>query len=423
MLALLLVVYALNFLDRQILGILAIPIKAEMGLSDASLGALSGLAFALFYTGLGLPIAWAADRGSRSGIVAASLAAWSLFTGLSGLATGYWQLFACRIGVGVGEAGGVAPAYALIADSFPTERRGRAYAIYSFGIPVGSALGLAVGGWIAGTAGWRAAFLIVGGIGLAFAPLFRLLVREPRRGRFDPPGAAATAPAPAAALRALAGLPAFRLLTAGGALASMAGYGILFWLPPYIQRTFLLPVAQVGAISGGILLFGGLAGVWAGGWLGDRLGRARPGAYALVPAAGFTAAVPLYALALSTPALWLAIPLLALASALALMWLAPVTAAVQRLVPSPLRATAAAVFLLANSLIGQGLGSFAFGLLSDGLTARYGAAALKMSLLIGLCLYPVAALLMAFAARALNRAGAMRGGAAGTGLAEGGVTD
>ena len=137
----LLLVYSLNFLDRQILGILAHPIKAELRLSDTQLGALGGIAFALLYSTLAVPLAIVADRTSRSWVVTGSLAVWSGFTALCGLATGFWQLFAFRVGVGVGEAGGVAPSYAMISDSFPPERRARALAIYSLGVPLGLAAG------------------------------------------------------------------------------------------------------------------------------------------------------------------------------------------------------------------------------------------------------------------------------------------
>ncbi|MFP5455860.1 MAG: MFS transporter, partial [Alphaproteobacteria bacterium] len=171
--AMLLLAYTLNFIDRQIIGILAVPIKADLGLSDAQLGLMGGLAFALFYTGLGIPIAMMADRYDRSRIMTAALAVWSLMTALCGLTQNFWQLFVSRLGVGVGEAGGVAPAYTLIGDLFPPEKRARALALYSFGIPIGSASGIVFGGVIATLIDWRSAFFIVGFAGLLLAPLFR----------------------------------------------------------------------------------------------------------------------------------------------------------------------------------------------------------------------------------------------------------
>src|SRR3546814_193075 len=184
-LAILLLAYIFNFLDRQIVSILAEPIKKDLGLSDGQPGLMGGLAFALFYTGLGIPIAWLADRKSRVTIISVSLALWSGFTALCGFAGNFWQLFLARMGVGIGEAGGVAPSYALISDSFPPHQRGRALAIFSFGIPIGSALGIFLGGWIASHIDWRAAFIIVGLAGLILAPLVKFGVPEAPRGALD----------------------------------------------------------------------------------------------------------------------------------------------------------------------------------------------------------------------------------------------
>src|SRR3954452_2545186 len=165
-LALLLLAYIFNFLDRQILGILAQPIKVELNLSDIQFGAIGGLAFALLYSVLGVPLAYLADRTSRSAVVAASLAVWSAFTALCGTAAGFTQLFLYRLGVGVGEAGGVAPSYALISDYFPAELRARALALFSLGIPIGLASGTMIGAYIAHAVNWRVAFFVTGGAGV-----------------------------------------------------------------------------------------------------------------------------------------------------------------------------------------------------------------------------------------------------------------
>ena len=217
-LAVLILAYTFNFLDRQILGILAGPIKAELGLSDSQLGLMGGLAFALFYTGLGVPIAALADRWSRTWIMTGALTLWSAFTALCGFATGFWQLFLCRMGVGVGEAGGVAPAYSLISDYFPKEQRARALAAYSFGIPIGSALGILFGGLIAHAIDWRAAFIVVGLAGVALAPVFRFVVREPPREAAPAPAAAAVPTG--AGIRLLLAKPSFWLISLGAAWPS-----------------------------------------------------------------------------------------------------------------------------------------------------------------------------------------------------------
>ncbi|NJM35969.1 MAG: MFS transporter, partial [Rhodomicrobium sp.] len=189
----LVLVYTFNFIDRQIVGILAVPIKADLALTDTQLSLMGGLAFALFYTFLGVPIAILADRKSRVWIMTIALSLWSAMTALCGLAQNFTQLFLARLGVGVGEAGGVAPAYSLIADYFPSEKRARALSIYSFGIPIGSALGILLGGVLTSFLDWRAAFIIVGLSGLAIAPVLRLTLRDPVRGGLD--GAADARPA------------------------------------------------------------------------------------------------------------------------------------------------------------------------------------------------------------------------------------
>ena len=180
-LAMLLLVYTFNFLDRQILGILAVPIKADLQLSDTQLGALGGIAFALLYSTLAIPLALLADRTSRTWVITVSLAIWSGFTALCGVASSFVQMFLFRIGVGVGEAGGVAPSYAVISDYFPPHQRARALSIYSLGIPLGSAGGVLLGGYIAQAVEWRTAFIVVGLLGILIAPTFRLVVREPAR--------------------------------------------------------------------------------------------------------------------------------------------------------------------------------------------------------------------------------------------------
>ena len=185
----LVVVYIFNFIDRQIIGILAVPIQAELALSDTQLSLMGGLAFALFYTILGIPIAWLADRKNRTWIMTIALIAWSSMTALCGFAQNFVQLFIARLGVGVGEAGGVAPAYSLISDYFPSNQRSRALGIYAFAIPIGSALGMLIGGVLTNLIGWRLTFIVVGVLGLAIAPLFKMTVKEPKRGRYDSPSA------------------------------------------------------------------------------------------------------------------------------------------------------------------------------------------------------------------------------------------
>ena len=397
-LAMLLLVYTFNFVDRQILGILAPAIKAELALTDTQLGALGGLAFALLYSTLAIPLAWLADRTSRSWVITASLAVWSGFTALCGWAGSFWQLFWCRLGVGIGEAGGVAPSYALIADYFPAGQRARALAIYSLGIPLGAAAGVMLGSWIASAVSWRAAFIGVGLAGVVIAPVFRLVVREPTR----PPRAVDAEPV-RRVFAILAGKRSFWLLSFGAASSSMLGYGLAFWLPSLLSRSFGLDLAAVGRFYGALLLIGGVAGVLAGGFIGDWLGARDRGWYARLPAICFWLAVPMFAAGILSHSANVAFACWLIPQALVYVWLAPVNAAIQNLVPAHMRATASATFLLINNLIGLGAGTLVLGALSDAMTARFGIEALRYAMLSGLVLYLFAGLLMWFAARPLTR--------------------
>ncbi|MDX3884751.1 MAG: MFS transporter [Sphingomonas sp.] len=398
-LAMLLVVYIFNFVDRQILAILAAPIQHDLGLSDGQMGLLGGVAFALLYSTLGVPLAWLADRTRRSWVITLSLICWSGFTALCGFAQNFWHIFIARLGVGIGEAGGVAPSYALIGDYFPSHRRAFALSIYSLGIPLGSAAGVLAGGYIAATVDWRAAFLAVGCAGILIAPLFKFLVRD-RKVAAD---AAGEAPRLLATARLLAGKPSFWLLSFGAATSSMLGYGLAFWLPSLLQRSFALDLVETSYFIGAVLLIGGVAGMLLGGWLGDRLGSRDRAYFAYLPASAFLIGVPLFAIGIYSADVRLAFILFLVPQAMAYVWLGPVLAAIQHLVTPPARATASALFLLINNLIGLGGGIYALGALSDALAPIYGSEALRHSMLYSLALYLLAAALMALAGPRLRR--------------------
>lgn len=402
--ALLLLAYIFNFIDRQIIGILAIPIKTDLGLTDGQLGLMGGLAFALFYTGLGIPIAVLADRANRARIIAVAVTIWSAFTVLCGFANSFLQLFLARMGVGVGEAGGVAPSYSLISDYFPPERRARALAVFSFGIPIGSALGVFLGGWLASAVDWRTAFIVVGVAGVLVGPAIWWGVPEPARGRYDKGGAAAHKTAPfGAVLARVTSRPSFWFLAFGAACSSIMGYGLAFWVPSVFARSFGMSLGQISLYYGTIVLLGGLLGVWMGGAISDRLGRRSPAFYAVVPGVAFLLAVPLYAGGLFVTDLWLGFPLFLLPTALALAWLGPVVAAIQHIVPPPMRATASAMFLFINNLIGIGFGTWFLGGFADSLKPTYGDDALRWAIFYCLSFYLLAAVFMALAAWRLPR--------------------
>ncbi|WP_037551634.1 spinster family MFS transporter [Sphingomonas sp. URHD0057] len=396
-LGLLLAAYTLNFLDRQIVGILKIPIKAELGLSDTQLGLMGGIAFASVYSTLAIPFARYADRKGRARVIVLAIATWSLFTGLCGLVTSFWQLFVARMGVGVGEAGGVAPSYALIAQHVAPERRARALAIFFLGIPIGSALALFFGGWLAEAVDWRAAFVVIGAAGLPVAWLIARYVPD-----------AAPDPAAGAApffqvLAELAAKPSFWLLSLGAASGSICGYGFGFWLPSFFSENLGLSLTGIGAYYGSIVLVGGAAGIWLASLVSDRLGAARSAAYPAVPGVAFLLSVPAYFVAMSSASPGLAWLLFAFAQALSLAWLGPITTAVQGLVAPSRRATASACFLLFVNLIGIGFGTFVFGFAADRLRPAYGADAMRIAILDGLGFYVLAALLCGLAAITIGR--------------------
>jgi len=403
-LTMLLVVYTFNFLDRQILGILAKPIQSSLHLSDAEFGAIGGTAFAILYSVLGVPLALLADRVGKTKVIAGSLVVWSGFTALCGAATGFWSLFLSRLGVGVGEAGGVAPSYALIADYFPVERRARALAIYSMGIPIGLGSGVLLGAYIAALVNWQTAFITVGIAGIVVAPIFLLLVRDRPR----PPAVADADAVPVlAVIPILARKPAYWLLSIGAGCSSMAGYGLALWVPKIIAVhygwTANHDLIKVGQFMGSLLLIGGTTGIFLGGVFADRLGTVDRAWYARLPAIAWLITAPTFMLGLFTPLPVLAWFLLLIPNALNTLWLGPIVTAAQHLAPSRMRASASGSFLLVNNLLGLGLGPLLMGTLSDALKASYGADSLRYAAIIGVSLYLVAAVLALLAIKPLKR--------------------
>lgn len=399
----LVVVYTFNFIDRVIVGILAQPIKVELGLTDTQLGWMGGPAFALFYTFLGIPIARLADRTSRTWIMTGALTLWSGFTALCGQAQSFWQLLAARAGVGVGEAGGVAPAYALVSDYFPPQQRARALAVFSFGIPIGSGLGFLFGGLVASAMSWRTAFVIVGLAGLLLAPLFRLTVREPVRGGLDAHAARTSTSTVGDVLRTLAGKKGFWGLSFGAAFSSIVGYGLLFWLPSFFMRVHGLSLADTSLLVGfGILVFQ-TTGIWLGGWAGDRFGARRKSAYALVPAVLLGSVVPFLIAGALAPSLGIALVMFIVPLMLNAAWLGPVLSAIQHIVVPAQRATASAIFLFINNLIGIGGGSLFMGAMSDAFMAEYGNESLRYAMAAASGFYVLSTALLYFASRHLDR--------------------
>jgi MFS family permease len=395
--------YILNFVDRQILGVLAVPITAELHLTDTELGLLAGPAFALLYTILGIPIARLADRHNRIRIIAVCCATWSFFTAACGLAQNFTHLCLARIGVGIGEAGSTAPCYSLIPDLFAPKWRGRAFAIFQFGIPIGAALGVFFGGWGAASNGWREAFLVIGLIGLPVSAVLWFFVREPARGKLDSEQLPPQATVPLAVVfKRLLRTPSFWLLGFGACCSAAQMYGLMFWLPSLFKRSFGLQLTELSMFFGSILLIGGIAGIWLGGWLVDHF-KGRPKAFALVPAVALLLAGPFYALAITTSNLYLAFLLFLIPQALGLVGAAPIPAALQQVVHPSIRASASAIYLLTTGIIGMAFGTYILGFMSDLMKDMYGDQSLKYSILYGLSFYLLASILLFNAARFIER--------------------
>jgi MFS family permease len=367
----LMIVYVLNFLDRQIVNILAEPISRDLNLSDTQIGLLTGLAFALFYTLLGIPIARYADnsRTNRVGLISISLAVWSAMTALCGLAQNFVQLALARVGVGVGEAGCTPAAHSLITDSVPPEKRSSAMAFYGLGIPIGSLLGLVIGGALNDAYGWRVAFMAVAIPGLILAAFLPFILREPRKAE--------------AAARALSGEKArdvlstkdalkevfssraFVMLAIAASFTAFLSYGKSVWAVILFIRSHGLSPGETGLLLGLILVVAGVAGPWLGGMMADKFGKIDKRHLLTTPALGMVIATPILFLGYFATDWRVAIILLFVPSALNAAYYGPTYACVQGLVKPEARAVAAAFMLFAQNLIGLGLGPLLFGMMSD----------------------------------------------------------
>lgn len=382
-LALFLLVYIINFVDRQIFSILIEPIRLEIDLSDTQLGLLGGIAFAIFYTFAGIPIARWADVGVRKNIVALALVIWSVMTMFTSTAKGFGTLLIARVGVGIGEAGCSPPIHSLISDMYPEEERGTALSTYALGIPIGAAIGTLVGGWIGEYFGWRMAFLVVGLPGIIVAIVVFFTVREPPRGHSEPDHVQVQKDLVPLVdtIRFLWGLRAFRHLSFAGALHAFVGYGVGLFIPAFFMRVHGFGLAETSTY---LFLIGltGMIGTYLGGYLGDRMGKKDKRWYMGVPGIATIIGVPFAVLFYTTGDPMLAIVLAIPGAILGPMYLGPTFAMTQTLVPPAMRSTASAILLFVLNLIGLGLGPVFAGFLSDTLKPEYGEESIRYSLLI-----------------------------------------
>jgi predicted MFS family arabinose efflux permease len=375
-LGLLTVVYVLNFVDRQILSILAEPIRLELSFSDTALGLLTGPAFAIFYTFAGIPIARWADVGVRRSIIALALLIWSGMTAVTAAAATFTQLALARIGVGVGEAGCSPPAHSLLSDIFPADKRATALAVYSLGIPIGGALGSFAGGWLGELYGWRMAFLLVGLPGVALALVVRLTLREPPRVAYHGPRETV-----GRVFGFIMRRPSFVHMSLGAALHAFYGYGATAFVPAFLMRVHAFELSELGTWLFAIGLTTGVLGTFLGGAISDRLARGDVRWYMHLPAYSSLLGIPFTLLFYLWPdprvALLLSVP----ASLLGPIYLAPTFAMTQTLVKPHMRAVASSILLFIINLIGLGLGPLFVGFLSDWLKPDFGIDSIRYALL------------------------------------------
>lgn len=372
LLTLILLTAAFAYIDRVIVQTLAEPIKQEFGLSDFQLGLLGGLSFAILYSSLGLPIARLAERKDRVTIISVSIGVFSIMSALCGFATSFWQLFAARVGVGIGEAGVQAPSASLIGDHFPPHRRGFALTIMRLGAPVGSVVGSVAAAWIASEYGWRAALMAVGVPGLLIALMFRLLLTDPPRGLSDPEAmrsAAAEPPPLGAVLRLLLTRRAFVHMLIGLALASTGLYAGGAFTTPFFMRVHSLSLTEAGAYLAILSGVAATAGMSLGGFGIDFIARRGERWYALLPFWGLVLSIPLYLIGYSVGTPPVALACLTVAGIFLFFHSVPTLVAFQNMVPANMRTTAAFVYFFVSTMIGVGLGPPLIGALSDAFTS------------------------------------------------------
>jgi MFS family permease len=383
MLAILIVILAFNFMDRFALGVVLQDIKTDLKLSDTQLGLLSGLAFALFYSVMGIPIARWADRGNRVTIISVTTALWSAMVALCGMATSFIQLLAIRIGVAVGEAGCIPPAHSLIADHFARDERPRAVALYMLGAPLSLIGGYFLAGWLNELYGWRAMFVMLGLPGLAVAALAWLVLREPRREirMMTAVQASAAAPSPREVCVALWANKTFRHLLFSFSIMSFFGYGILQWQPTFFIRSYGLQTGELGTWFAGVNGLGALVGTYWGGELATRY-AARDESLQLKAMSFIYAGFGILSFcSYLAPNYYLAFGLMGLGTLGGAAANGPLFATIQTLVPDRMRAMSIAIVYLFANLIGMGLGPLAAGVLSDALRPLFGEESLRYALL------------------------------------------
>ena len=399
-LALLTIIYALNFLDRTIFNVLIEPIKKEFALSDTTMGLLAGFGFVLFYSLLGIPIARLADRLNRRNIVAIAFAFWSAMTALCGMATSVASLTLARIGVGLGESAGTPASQSIVSDLFGKNERPRALGIYAIGTYLGVFLGYFIGGYVSQHYGWRMAFFAAGLPGIALAAVVWLTVAEPKRGVM----AETFAPEPIGpTLGFLASQKSFVIVLIGFCLTTYTNYATAAWIPPFLARVHHLSPAEIGTYAGTFKGLFGMAGTLVGGLVVAHISRRDDRWKLWAPAITSGLAGPVFAWCMLTPDFTTMVAALAATSFLVGFHLGPIFAISQTVARPSMRALASAIILLTATCFGQGVGPLAVGMINDALKGSYGADAVRYSLLSAAITTTSGALLFVWAAASIRR--------------------
>jgi|HubBroStandDraft_1064217.scaffolds.fasta_scaffold00324_10 predicted MFS family arabinose efflux permease len=373
--------YALNLLDRQIVGILLEPIRREFSAPDVILGLLVGPTFAAFYATLGMPIAWLADRFNRRNIIAASLALFSLMTAASGLAVHFWQLLLARVVTGVGEAGAGPASQSIISDMFAPKERAWAQSLYAAGSCVGVMVAFLCGGWIAEYHGWRTAFLVAGAPGLVLAALLAVTIGEPRRGAEVVCADRVHVPPFAQTVRFLWSQRSFRFIVLGASMSAFTTYSVMAFVPAFLARSHEMRGSEIGLVLAIILGFGGFVGTALPGYLADRLSARDARWNVYVPAIASGISLPFWLVFFLAHSKALAIGAAVVPLSLTTAWLGPCYAMAQSLVPVRMRATASSIVLFVCNSIGLGLGPLIVGAASDLLRPIVGSDSLRYALM------------------------------------------
>ena len=380
-LGILTLVYTFNFIDRQLLSILQEDVKAELLLTDAQLGLLTGFAFAMFYVTAGVPIARLADRSNRRNIVAASVGLWSFMTAISGFVQNYVQLLLARIGVGIGEAGGSPPSHSIVSDIFPKEQRASALSFYSTGVNLGIMFGFLFGGWLNEFFGWRVAFLVIGVPGIILACIVYATVPEPVRGLLEKKKVSDNQVPFSEVVSGLWQRKTFRHMALACGLNAFAGYGTVNWAASFFIRSHGMTTGELGtwlALSTGLV---GAVGIFVGGFLGDKLGARDKRWYLWVPGLSTLLVVPGMLIVFLTSNTYLALACMFMPGFLQNIYLGNSIATTHNLVGLRWRSTSSAILFLILNIIGLGLGPFAVGLLSDMLETSLGIESLRYAML------------------------------------------